>query len=75
LGLQQELPVHGLQLQIVHAKHGARRLGRQFTSTVFEQVRAWKFTRDSLNDPCGNCLNADSIRIYRELFESCRMYF
>lgn len=32
LGLQQELPVHGLQLQIVHAEHGASRLGRHFTA-------------------------------------------
>jgi hypothetical protein len=31
LRLQQELPVNCLQVQIVHAKHGARRLGRHFT--------------------------------------------
>jgi hypothetical protein len=30
--LQQELPVNGLQVQIVHAKHGAGRLGRHFTA-------------------------------------------
>lgn len=32
LRLQQELPVNGLQVQIVHAKHGAGRLGRHFTA-------------------------------------------
>jgi hypothetical protein len=32
LRLQQELPVNGFQVQIVHAKHGAGRFGRHFTA-------------------------------------------